>query len=103
VTAAELFAVADLARQVASAAHDAGVNVIRGVSVRTQVDMIRNVVGGLAAAVGVAQKSLDAIDKLSRIAIEWINLGIPDDDAINTRGIVDDVRAEFGLPAVEDS
>jgi hypothetical protein len=103
VTYQELVALEQLTANLADAAKDARMAVVRGVSVAAKMDQLRNIVGGLAGALGIAQKSLDAIDKLSRIAIEWISLGIPDEDAINTRYIVNDMRAGFGLPAVEDS
>lgn len=43
----------------------------------------------------------EIVDKVSGIAIEWIDLGIPDDDAINARGEVNDLRAANGLAIVE--
>jgi len=44
---------------------------------------------------------LAAIDTLSRIALEWIELGVPDEDATNAKGTVNDLRVAHGLEALE--
>lgn len=44
----------------------------------------------------------ESLNRATRIAAEWIELGIPDGDAINSRGMIDDIRAHHGLTALED-
>lgn len=44
----------------------------------------------------------DAFHRVCVIAINWIDLGIPDDDAINERGIVNDIRLGLGMRPLGD-
>jgi hypothetical protein len=103
VTSHDLHAIEGLAINLARAAHEASIDAARGASIAGTLEVMRGVIGGLAATVGIAQESRSAIDKLSRIAIEWIALGIPDDDAQNALGAVNDIRAEFKLPPIEEA